>query len=68
MSIERNRFGFDDEISFECDVCGNELHTETANFDSAREKLRNEGWQTRKRRGDWEHICPGCQDDPEDDE
>jgi len=66
MSIERNRFGFDGEISFECDACGNELHTETANFDAARAKLKDDGWRTIKRNGDWEHICPLCSDEPDE--
>lgn len=71
MSIERNRWGFDGEISFECDECGNELHTETANFDAALSKLRSERWQARRRGGDWEHVCDVClmrDEDDEDDE
>jgi hypothetical protein len=66
MSIERNRFGFDGEISFECDACGNEYHAETASFEAALSKMKQEGWRAVKRKGDWEHLCPLCNGEPDD--
>ena len=66
MSIERNRWGFDGEITFECDQCGEECNTEESDFHSALKKMKAEGWKAQKVGGDWEHICPGCQDDDND--
>ena len=46
MSIERNRFGFDGEITFECDECGDELHTDTPDFTVALQVMRDNGWRS----------------------
>lgn len=62
MAIERNRWGFDGEITFECDQCGEEIHTEESDFHLALKKMKSEGWKSEKSGGDWEHTCPGCQD------
>lgn len=70
MAIERNRFGFDGEITFECDECGEEIHTDEADFHAALKVMKKEGWTNVQEKGDWNHYCPGCQeeeDDPEDD-
>lgn len=61
MTIHRNRYGFDDEISFECDACGAELHTEQSGFDAAKEMAKREGWKIRKIVGEWMHFCEGCE-------
>lgn len=62
MSIERNRWGFDGEITFECDGCGEELHTETAAFETALQTLKAERWRAKKENNnDWAHYCPSCQ-------
>lgn len=60
MAIERNRYGFDGEITFECDECGEELHTDTPDFDLAKVQLRDEGWATKRDRSGWLNICPNC--------
>lgn len=61
MSIQRNRFGHDGEITFECDGCGEELHTETADFQSAVKIKKQQGWGSKKDSdGDWFDVCPKC--------
>lgn len=58
MSLERNRFGSDGEISFECDDCGVEHHSDTADFRDALHSMKSEGWlNVRDGRGDWNHYC-----------
>lgn len=66
MGIERGRFGFDGEITFECDECGEELHTDTPDFTVALQVLRDNGWKSCKLGGDWMHYC-GC-DKPDEQE
>ena len=68
MAIERNRFGFNGEITFECDSCGEEIHTDEADFQSALAVMKAEGWTSKKVGGDWEHTCPGCAADESDNE
>ncbi len=48
------------KITFECDECGDELDTETADFDDAKEHARSEGWRTKKDGSDWLNLCPDC--------
>lgn len=60
MSIERNRWGFDGEITFVCDDCGEELHTDEAAFPVALSVLKKEQWANIKNKGDYEHYCPAC--------
>ena len=68
MAIERNRYGFDGEITFECDQCGEEIHTDEADFQTALNVMKAEGWQSKKVGADWEHICPNCQKEDSDNE
>ena len=62
MSIERNLWGFDGEISFICDECGEEIHTEESAFDSALKHMKSYGWRCEKVDGEWKHYC-GCDRD-----
>lgn len=58
MSFERNLWGFDGEITFLCDSCGDENHTEDPDFTSALASIKKEGWIVRKDEdGDWVHFC-----------
>lgn len=69
MAIERNRWGFDGEITFSCDEkhCYEEYHADTSNFNAALEKMKAEGWKVKKDKdGEWCHTCPGCQEDDND--
>lgn len=61
MSLERNRWGFDGEITFSCDECNREEHTDTASFESALKHIKEYGWVTRKDGSEWMHFCsPEC--------
>lgn len=61
MGIERNQYGFDGEITFNCDKCSNECHTDETAFDDALAVMKKEGWINRKdEHGEWEHICHPC--------
>lgn len=48
-------------IVFICDECGEELETETSNFQHALETLRANGWRNVKGKNSWEHYCPECE-------
>ena len=57
MMIEREWDGF----TLTCDICGHEIKP----FDSFQEAVqykKDEGWRSQKRDGEWEDICPDCQD------
>ena len=57
MSFERNRFGFNGEISFECYGCGSEHHSEISNFSAALENAKEFGWVFKKDGSAWLHFC-----------
>ena len=48
------------DFEFSCDGCTEVLHTETSNFDAAKNLLARSGWRARKILGDWQHFCPRC--------
>lgn len=69
MTLERGLWGFNNEITFTCDAkgCGAELHTDEADFRSALDKMKADGWKAKNVGGDWEHFC-GCDEPDEQDE
>lgn len=60
MSIER----FGNIYTPTCDRCGAELPGEFDFYDAVNAKKR-EGWKSRKTNGEWEDICPDCQESEE---
>jgi predicted RNA-binding Zn-ribbon protein involved in translation (DUF1610 family) len=52
-------------IVFECDTCGETLETEQADFHSALNMAKRQGWRTRKFEEVWAHACPNCNHNPE---
>lgn len=57
--IERIR---NEGVVCHCDSCSELLEADT--FQELMEDLRSEGWRTKRLDGnDWEHTCPGCQED-----
>lgn len=64
MALSRDR---DKEIYFECDGkrCAEVLETNCFDFESALEKLEEEGWTYRKTADGWKHYCPDEDDDSE---
>ncbi len=45
---------------FACDICGKTLETDQADFNTAINMMKREGWQARKIGKDWVHGCNGC--------
>ena len=49
------------DITFQCDLCGAVLETETGDFNDARDCLSDQGWRAVKEPdGSWGHRCPDC--------
>lgn len=46
-----------------CDVCGGEADGWFFDFYEAVDYKKENSWQSRKRNGEWEDICPDCQDE-----
>ena len=44
-----------------CDICGEEIGG-FLDFEDAIAHKRSEGWISEKYRGEWEDICPECQE------
>ena len=45
-----------------CDICGEDSGEVFNDFFDAVEYKDRQGWKSRKRRGEWEDVCPGCQE------
>jgi len=50
-------------VTFECDTCGQQLDTETRDWNVALTQMRESGWSARKIGQDWIHACDECQND-----
>lgn len=46
-----------------CDVCGEEAGKIFDEFYDAVEYKKHNGWKSQKRRGEWEDVCPECQEE-----
>lgn len=51
--ISRNH----NDIIFECDACGDTLETMQADWNSAWNTAKRQGWRSKKMDGAWEHYC-----------
>lgn len=58
MSIER----MGDTFDLICDICGNEAEQSFFEFQEAVSYKKREGWKSQKRKGEWEDVCPECQE------
>ena len=45
-----------------CDICGEEAEEDFDDFYEAVEYKKAEGWKSQKRNGQWEDVCPECQE------
>ncbi len=45
-----------------CDVCGEKADEPFSEFDDAVEYKKENGWKSQKYRGEWEDVCPECQE------
>ena len=48
-------------VTLICDICGEEIDG-FLGFEDAVAHKRSEGWKSEKYRGEWEDICPECQE------
>lgn len=49
--------------SLSCDVCCEVImHKRFDNFDDAVQYKKDNGWKSQKNNGEWEDICPECQE------
>lgn len=46
-----------------CDVCGEESDWRFMTFNEAVDCKRTEGWTKQMRNGEWEDVCPECQEE-----
>ncbi len=50
-------------FSLSCDVCNEvEMNERFDNFDEAVQYKKDNGWKSQKIKGEWEDVCPECQD------
>jgi hypothetical protein len=45
-----------------CDICGEEHPDVFSSFEEAVEAEKDDGWKTQKYDGEWEDVCPECQE------
>ena len=46
-----------------CDVCGEEAEESFFGFDDTVQYKKDNGWKSQKNEdGDWEDVCPNCQE------
>jgi len=45
-----------------CDICGESADEDFYDFYDAVEYKKENGWKSQKHRGEWEDVCPGCQE------
>ena len=46
-----------------CDVCGKEEDKTFRDFQDAVDYKKESGWKSQKYRGEWEDVCPECQEE-----
>jgi hypothetical protein len=45
-----------------CDICGEEADEAFDDFYDAVQYKKDNGWKSQKRNGQWEDVCPDCQE------
>lgn len=45
-----------------CDICGEEAKKEFDDFYEAVDYKKKEGWKSKKIDGEWQDVCPECQE------
>lgn len=56
--IDKNNGAFD----LICDICGECAEETFDDFYDAVEFKKQEGWKSQKRSGEWQDVCPECQE------
>ena len=57
--IERD---FNGLYTLTCDICGEEAPRTFDDFHEAVQYKKDEGWKSQKYKGEWEDVCPECQE------
>ncbi len=60
MMIDRDFDGY----SLACDICGEEATQTFDDFWDAVQYKKDNDWKSQRRNGDWEDVCPDCQENP----
>ncbi|HHW90826.1 MAG TPA: hypothetical protein GX745_08005 [Clostridiales bacterium] len=58
MSIEKE----DGMYRLYCDICGEKTSESFFDFYDAVQHKKQEGWRSQKNQGEWEDVCPDCQE------
>ena len=45
-----------------CDICGEGVERLFSDFYDAVQYKKDNGWKSQKRNGQWEDVCPECQE------
>jgi len=45
-----------------CDICGEKAIETFEEFHEAVQYKKDEGWKSQKYKGEWEDVCPECQE------
>jgi len=45
-----------------CDICGEKALETFEEFHEAVQYKKDEGWKSQKYKGEWEDVCPECQE------
>lgn len=45
-----------------CDICGEEADHSCYEFNDAVQYKKENSWKSRKQDGEWEDVCPECQE------
>ena len=51
-----------DRYILACDICGTEDNKTFYDFYDAVEYKKENGWKSQKYKGEWEDVCPECQE------
>jgi len=49
------------QVELACDICGYAV-TSFDSFQEAVDYKKEDGWKSQKHKGEWEDICPECQE------
>lgn len=50
------------DIILVCDICWSYVDETFLDFHEAVEYKKKNGWKSQKRNGEWEDVCPDCQE------
>jgi hypothetical protein len=51
-----------DIYTLTCDICGDDAEEAFDDFCDAVDYKKENGWKSQKYKGEWEDVCPECQE------